>query len=40
VVLDSIKENDFHGASEAWKNQWDHCICSEEGYFEGGDSQN
>jgi hypothetical protein len=21
VVLDSIKENDFHGASEAWKKQ-------------------
>jgi hypothetical protein len=22
VVLGSIKENDFHGASEAWKNRW------------------
>jgi hypothetical protein len=26
VVLDSIMENDFRGASEAWKKQWDHCI--------------
>jgi histone-lysine N-methyltransferase SETMAR len=26
AVLDSIKENDFHGASEAWKKRWDRCI--------------
>jgi hypothetical protein len=29
VVLDSIMENDFRGASEAWKKQWDHCIWSQ-----------
>jgi hypothetical protein len=23
AVLDSIKENDFHGAFEVWKKQWD-----------------
>ncbi|PNF19677.1 hypothetical protein B7P43_G16064 [Cryptotermes secundus] len=28
VVLDSIKENYFHSAFEAWKKQWDHCIHS------------
>jgi hypothetical protein len=28
AVLDSIKENAFHGAFEAWKKLWDHCICS------------
>jgi hypothetical protein len=27
--LDSMKENDFHGAFEAWKNQWNRCICSQ-----------
>jgi hypothetical protein len=30
AVLDSIKENDFHGAFEAWKKR------SQGGYFEGG----
>jgi hypothetical protein len=39
AVLESIKENDFHGAFEAWKKQWDHCICSQD-YFEGDGSQN
>jgi transposase len=24
--LDSIKENDFHGAIKAWKKCWDCCI--------------
>jgi hypothetical protein len=23
AVLDNIKENDFHGAFEAWKKRWD-----------------
>jgi hypothetical protein len=40
AVLDSIKENDVHGAFEAWKKQWDHCIHSQEDYFEGDGSQN
>jgi hypothetical protein len=35
AVLDSIKENDFHGAFEAWKKRWGHCICSQGDYFEG-----
>jgi hypothetical protein len=26
AVLDSIKENDFHSAFEAWKKWWDHCM--------------
>jgi hypothetical protein len=38
--LDSIKENDFHGALEAWKKRWDRCIRSKGDYFEGDDSQN
>jgi hypothetical protein len=40
AVLDSIKENYFHGAFEAWKKQWDRCICSQGDYFEGDGSQN
>jgi hypothetical protein len=40
VVLDSIKENDFHYAFEAWKKQWYCCIHSQEDYFEGDGSQN
>jgi hypothetical protein len=40
AVLDSIKENYFHGAFEAWKKQWDHHICSKGDYFEGDGSQN
>jgi hypothetical protein len=39
AVLDSIKENDFHGAVEAWKKRWDHCIPSQGHYFEGDDRQ-
>jgi hypothetical protein len=26
TVLDSVKENDFHGAFEAWRNWWDRFI--------------
>jgi hypothetical protein len=40
AVLNSIKENDFHGAFEAWKKRWDRCICSQGDYFEGESSQN
>jgi hypothetical protein len=40
AALDSIKENDFHGAFEAWKKRWDRCIRSHGGYFEGGGSKN
>jgi hypothetical protein len=38
AVLDSIKENDFHGSIEAWKKRWDHCIRSQGDYFEGDGS--
>jgi hypothetical protein len=40
AVLDSIKENDFHGAFETWEKRWDHCIHSQGDYFDGDDSQN
>jgi transposase len=40
AVLDSIQDNDFHGAFEAWKKRWDCCICSQGDYFEGDGSQN
>jgi hypothetical protein len=40
AVFDSIKENDFHGAFEAWKKQWDCGIHSQGDYFEGDGSQN
>jgi hypothetical protein len=39
-VLDSIKENDFHGAFEAWKKLWDRCIRSQGDYLEEDGSQN
>jgi hypothetical protein len=26
AVLDSVKENDFHGVFEAWKKRWDRCF--------------
>jgi hypothetical protein len=40
AVLKSIKENDYHGASEAWKKRWDRCIRSQGDYFEGDGTQN
>jgi hypothetical protein len=40
AVLDSIKENDFHGTSEVWKKQWDRCIRSQGDYSEVDGSQN
>jgi hypothetical protein len=40
VVLNSIKKNDFHGASEAWKKLWDRCIHCQGDYFEGDGNQN
>jgi hypothetical protein len=40
AVLDSIKENDFHGGFEVWKKWWDRCECSQGDYFEGDGSQN
>jgi hypothetical protein len=40
VVLDCIKENNFHGAIEGWKNRLDRCICYQGDYFEGDGSQN
>jgi hypothetical protein len=39
AVLDSIKENDFHSAFEAWKKQWDRCMHSQGHYFEEDGSQ-
>jgi hypothetical protein len=38
--LDSIKENDFYGAFEVWKERWEYCIRSHRDYFAGDDSQN
>jgi hypothetical protein len=40
AVLDSHEENYCHGAFEAWKKLWDHCIHSQGDYFEGDKSQN
>jgi hypothetical protein len=40
VVLDSIKKNDFDGALEAWKKQWDRCVRFWGADFEGEASQN
>jgi hypothetical protein len=37
AVLDSIKENDFHGA---WEKRWNRCVCSQGNYFEEYGSQN
>jgi hypothetical protein len=42
AVPDSFKENDFHGAFEAWKKnkkQCDCCIRFQGNYFEGDGSQ-
>jgi hypothetical protein len=40
VMLDSIKENDSHGAFEEWRKRRDRCIHSQGDYFEGDGSQN
>jgi histone-lysine N-methyltransferase SETMAR len=40
ALLNSIKENDFHGAFEARKKLWNHCIRSKGDCFEGDGSQN
>jgi hypothetical protein len=40
VVLDSIKENNFHCVTEAREKLWDHSIRSQGDYFEGDGSQN
>jgi hypothetical protein len=42
AVLDSIKENDFHCAFEAWKKTIVslYMVRSQGDYFEGDDSQN
>jgi hypothetical protein len=29
AVLDTIKENYFHGALETWKKRWDRCTRSQ-----------
>jgi hypothetical protein len=39
AVLDGIKTNDFHGASEASKKRWNRRIHSQGDYFEGDGSQ-
>jgi hypothetical protein len=33
TLLDSIKENDFHGALEASKKRWNRCILSQGDYL-------
>jgi hypothetical protein len=35
AVLDSIKENDFHGAFEAWRKRWDPCYVPKENILKG-----
>jgi hypothetical protein len=40
AVLNSIKENDFHAAFEAWKKSMGSLILSQGDYFEGYGSQN
>jgi hypothetical protein len=40
AVLDSIKENDLHGAFEACKKPWDRSIPYQGDYFVGVGSQN
>jgi hypothetical protein len=40
AVLDSIQDNDFHRAFEAWKKRWDRRLCFQGDHFEGHDSQN
>jgi hypothetical protein len=40
VILDSNKENDFHGGFEVWKKRWDRCICSQGSCFEGDRRKN
>jgi hypothetical protein len=39
TVLNSIKENDFHGALEECKKWWDRRIHSQGDYFAGDSSQ-
>jgi hypothetical protein len=39
AILDSIKENDFHGAFEAWKKRWDR-VCVPKETFVGDGNQN
>jgi hypothetical protein len=40
AVLDSIEENGFHGALEAWTKRWDRCTRPQGDYFEGDANQN
>jgi hypothetical protein len=40
AILNSIKENDFHGAFEVWEERLDFCIHSQGDYFGGEGSQN
>jgi hypothetical protein len=40
AVLNSIKENDFHGAFEAWRKLWDRHTRCQGDYFEGDGNQN
>jgi hypothetical protein len=40
VILDSIKENDFHGAFEALEKRWNRRIRSQGDYSEVNGSKN
>jgi hypothetical protein len=33
AILNSIEENDFHGAFETWENQWIRCMYSQGDFF-------
>lgn len=40
MVLDSLEEEDFQGAFQAWQKRWERCIESRGDYFEGDSKQN
>jgi hypothetical protein len=40
AVLNSIKENEFHGAFEAWKKAMKSPYTFQNNYFEGHGNQN
>jgi hypothetical protein len=40
AVLDSIEENDFHGALEVWKKLQNHCVRFQGDHFERDGKQN
>jgi hypothetical protein len=35
MLLKGLKEEDFQGCFNQWKQRWDKCIASEGEYFDG-----